>query len=193
MAQLCSVENCETKTVGRGLCSRHYQRLRNTGSPTGSSKKSVEQRFWEKVIKSEGCWGWRGAPGPGGYPVITDGTGRGMLSHRYSYALLVGPIPEGLAIDHICHTITCVNPEHLRPVNAKQNAENHQGARANNKSGVLGVYEKRRGSGRWTGEVMHHGKKYRIGVHASVAEAEAAVVELRNKLFTHNDLDRQAA
>lgn len=67
-----------------------------------------------------GCWIWRlGAIG-GGYGVrVVDG--RPRLVHRLHYEELVGPIPEGLVIDHLCRTPRCVNPGHLEPVTQREN------------------------------------------------------------------------
>lgn len=70
-------------------------------------------RFWPKVNKeaSGGCWEWTAAKMPMGY-----GRFDGKLAHRLAYELLVGPIPDGLVIDHLCRNKSCVNPGHLEPV-----------------------------------------------------------------------------
>lgn len=112
-------------------------------------------------------------------------------AHRISYEIANGPIPEGMQLDHICHTRMCVNPDHLRPVDHKRNQENLMGANRASKSGVRGVYM--HACGKWNVQVTHHGLRYNGGLHATLADAEAAAVELRNKLFTHNDIDRVAA
>ena len=73
-----------------------------------------------------GCWLWTGATTPGGYGRLTvgsqiDGTRRQVRAHRRSYERLVGPIPDGLDLDHLCRTPGCVNPEHLEPVTRREN------------------------------------------------------------------------
>jgi hypothetical protein len=63
-----------------------------------------------------GCWIWRGATvGQKGYGVIKRQSGIRM-AHRYFYETLVGPVPEGLVLDHLCRNRRCVNPAHLEPV-----------------------------------------------------------------------------
>jgi hypothetical protein len=54
--------------------------------------------------------------------------GRMEYAHRLLYQLLVGPIPKGLQIDHLCRRRDCVNPQHLEVVSATENvrrADNH--------------------------------------------------------------------
>lgn len=71
--------------------------------------------FWEKVVKSQGCWQWTG------YAVDGYGQHAGTQAHRYAYTELVGPIPEGLTIDHLCRNRSCVNPDHMEPVTRAEN------------------------------------------------------------------------
>jgi hypothetical protein len=61
---------------------------------------------------------------PEGYGQIgLGGRGTGLgLAHRVAYELLVGPILEGLHLDHLCRNRKCVNPDHLEPVTPKVNA-----------------------------------------------------------------------
>lgn len=78
-------------------------------------------RMSRKVTEVDGCWLWTGARNSKGYPCVTDGTGRSMLAHRRSYMALVGEIPDGLTIDHLCRNKTCVNPAHLEAVTSTEN------------------------------------------------------------------------
>ena len=77
-----------------------------------------EERFWAKVNKTETCWLWTGARsrGYGSFPM--DGLGG---AHRWAYLHLVGPIPEGLELDHLCRVRHCVRPDHLEPVTHAEN------------------------------------------------------------------------
>lgn len=84
-----------------------------------------KNKFWEKVIKigNGGCWRWKGAivgGENGGYGQFRVGDRR-IVAHRVAYELLVGPIPEGLELDHLCRNRWCVNPAHLEPVTHLEN------------------------------------------------------------------------
>lgn len=78
-------------------------------------------RFWEKVTPTGFCWEWAGSPDPAGYGSYSL-AGRAVRSHRVAYELLVGPIPDGLVLDHLCRNRGCVNPDHLEPVTQGENA-----------------------------------------------------------------------
>jgi len=94
-------------------------------------------------------------------------------------------------VDHVCHTPACVNPEHLRIVTRKQNMENRgKVVRRNNSSGYQNV-EWNPQRGRWMVRMLHGGERHFGGYFTDVHEAGRAARELRNRLFTHNDIDRQ--
>jgi hypothetical protein len=91
------------------------------------------ERFWIAVGQppATGCWPWRGKMHPEGYGQISV-NGRPEWAHRLAYSLLVGRIPEGLQIDHLCRNRACVNPAHLEPVTARENTLRGEGAGARN-------------------------------------------------------------
>lgn len=78
-------------------------------------------RFWAKVDpQASGCWRWTASKKMGGYGQYQL-EGWPQLAHRVAYEYLVGPIPAGLTIDHLCRNRWCVNPEHLEPVTQREN------------------------------------------------------------------------
>jgi hypothetical protein len=82
----------------------------------------LPQRFKDKieVVTESGCWIWTGACQSASYAVAYY-KGNARRVHRIIYGLLVGPIPQGLEIDHLCKVRCCVNPYHLEPVTHLEN------------------------------------------------------------------------
>ena len=76
--------------------------------------------FWAKVDKTETCWLWKRALNYAGYGAVRWNR-KVVGAHRVAYELLVGPIPHGLVLDHLCRVRNCVNPEHLDPVTNREN------------------------------------------------------------------------
>ena len=74
-----------------------------------------------KVDQTNGCWIWPGARQAGSGYALADIDGKTSLLHRAVYKALVGPIPEGLTIDHLCRVTSCVNPAHMEPVTLREN------------------------------------------------------------------------
>lgn len=66
-----------------------------------------------------GCWNWTAAKEKGNYPRFWRG--KNMLAHRWIYEELIGPIPAGLELDHVCVNPSCVAPNHLEPVTTAEN------------------------------------------------------------------------
>lgn len=81
-----------------------------------------EERFWDLIEPAavEACWLWAGTT-TGGYGRFCAGSRRTVIAHRWAYEHLIGPVPEGLQLDHLCQTRRCVNPWHLDPVPALVN------------------------------------------------------------------------
>lgn len=79
---------------------------------------TLSVRFHRKVNYDgpNGCWVWTASQfGDSGYGRISHNN-RSRGAHRVAYELYVGPIPEGLTIDHLCRNRSCVNPAHLEAV-----------------------------------------------------------------------------
>lgn len=104
---------------------------------TKTRHRTLAQRLLEKIDMSGGpdsCWPWTACIDGGGYGHIgAGGKYGGMLkAHRVSYELLVGPIPPGLELDHLCRNRKCVNPAHLEPVTHRENGLRGVGVGAKN-------------------------------------------------------------
>lgn len=68
------------------------------------------------------CWDWLGAKNSRGYGSMTNGRRSSMLTHRKAYEVIVGEIPHGLTIDHLCFNKVCVNTDHMEPVTSEENS-----------------------------------------------------------------------
>lgn len=94
----------------------------------------LPDRLWSKVDRNGPvpehrpdlgpCWVWTGAKTNAGYGQLgrrMGGKQFSMMAHRLAYEAVVGPIPDGLQIDHLCRVPSCVRPDHLEPVTLKEN------------------------------------------------------------------------
>jgi hypothetical protein len=83
-------------------------------------KNTIVMALWSRVTVTGFCWlydGWLDGHGYG----YTRYEGKSRRAHKLAYEELVGPVPEGLVLDHLCRVRNCVNPDHLEAVTTKVN------------------------------------------------------------------------
>lgn len=84
-------------------------------------RKHVRARLIRRrELSDDGCWIWLGSQTTQGYGSIWFQGGMRRV-HRVAYEAWIGPIPEGLVLDHLCRVKICFNPEHLEPVTIREN------------------------------------------------------------------------
>lgn len=109
----CARQGCDRPAKTRGYCKSHYVTEMKTGRMTA---RTEWERFWEKVdVEPAQCWQWT-ATTAGRYGQFVMDGGQRIPAHRYAWQALVGPITDGLVVDHLCRNKLCVNPDHLEPV-----------------------------------------------------------------------------
>lgn len=86
----------------------------------GSQRKSFLFHLMSSMKGKDECWNWTGHIGKNGYAYCSY-NGVSTSAYRAVWRHLVGEIPEGYEIDHLCKNTKCVNPNHLEPVTPKEN------------------------------------------------------------------------
>lgn len=89
---------------------------------------------------ASGCWLWTAYVNRKGYGMVGVGGRKVKYSHRVMYEEMVGPIPKGMQLDHLCRVPCCVNPTHLEPVTPKENT--NRSPRRGSLSGLRGSAKK---------------------------------------------------
>ena len=136
----CWVGGCVRPMDAQGYCNKHYNRWREWGIPY---ELTSEDRFWFQLDKSSHiptwtpflgpCW-IRRTPRTAGqlqknYSGVTV-EGQQLRAFNYVYEYVVGPIPDGLVLDHLCRNPPCVNPGHMEPVPHAENIRRGYEAKA---------------------------------------------------------------
>ena len=134
----CSAPECSRRHYARGWCAKHYGWERRHGL-TPLPRTTLIERVMAKVDKSGPvpagaphlgpCWIWFGHLNRTGYGQVNRGAKEGRaLVHRVLYEHHVGPVPQGLELDHLCSVRACCNPTHLEPVTHAENVRRGRSA-----------------------------------------------------------------
>lgn len=100
---------CCTSRIGRKMRNKY-------------SVLNLPLKFRQRIVMIGDCWAWCGVVnGHSGYGQVNWRGYTAHKVHRATYELLVGPIPDGLTIDHLCFNRMCCNPAHLEPVTNREN------------------------------------------------------------------------
>ena len=102
---------------------------------SGPKPRPIEDRFFEKIQEEDRgyntpCWIWLAYTDYQGYgqfmAVTAAKNPKGnwnviMAAHRWAYEHWVGPVPDGLELDHLCKVTSCANPYHVEPTTRREN------------------------------------------------------------------------
>lgn len=98
-----------------GVTAGRSQQVAGAATPAATPQLLLD-RFWSRVDRSGDCWNWTGSVAGKGYGYLS-----GKRAHRIAYELQVGPIGDGMVIDHLCRNRLCCNPAHLEAVTNRTN------------------------------------------------------------------------
>lgn len=123
MTPQCKVPGCTKEAGTRGLCTMHYSRNRREALGVARPERYQVVDPLAKILSNIDvgfCWEWNRKLNNRGYGVTNVNKKRWYV-HRLMWTLMVGPIPDGMEIDHMCRNRACCNPEHLDLVTGQVN------------------------------------------------------------------------
>jgi hypothetical protein len=137
-------------------------------------RRSLNDRFWSKVNKTDSCWFWVGAKSTNGYGA-TWVNGKVVSAHRASFFIEHGRWPKEM-LDHLCRQKSCVNPEHLEEVSNRENITRGKTSklRSNKYSNFVGVKKKHN---KFEASIWINHKRVYLGMFNTEEEAGKAYEE----------------
>ena len=185
MSKACSIEGCGRPRLARGWCSKHYNRWHRTGDPLDWGKRAPtpSESLQKRGVLDErtGCVNWTGGLHKDGYGAIADGNGSSLLAHRFAWEQAMGPVPEGLVVDHRCRNRACVRVDHLRTVTQAVNSQN-RGATGRGRSGIRGVWWNSSRQ-KWVAGLKLNGRTIHLGYFDDPGEAGREAAAARRRLM----------
>ena len=149
------------------------------------------EKVMTRCVRQGDCLVWTGGTAKGYGRVYVNHGYRQVQAHRVVFEHTHGTLEKGVFVDHTCFNRLCCEISHLRAVTNKENLENRRTKSGANKSSGLRGVSFHKASGKWQVSVRHNYKIHCGGFYATIDDASNAAVALRNKLFTHNNEDRE--
>ena len=207
--ETCSVDSCNTKVRSKGLCSKHYERMRAHGTTVLQTQRTMKVRpvrvvgdiayvtltkGYHAIIDASdaqvaGTHNWSAFMGKrtvyaARNSKLEDGKGKATI---FLHREILTP-EDGFYVDHISGNGLDCRRINLRPATCAQNAQNSR-RRKDNKSGLKGVsWHKQRGA--WVAQISVHGKRRHIGLFPTKYEAHEAYKEFSKQV--HGEFGRSA-
>ena len=148
----CIAPACQRAAFATGMCKMHYRRFARNGAFDLPVRPTDDERFFSFVLKTDGCWLWRGATAPGGYGVFSVRHKNVRASH-YSYTRFVGQLSPGQQALHRCDNPPCVRPDHLF---AGTQGDNMRDCVAKGRLRPGGTFGEAHPSAKLTAEIVKH-------------------------------------
>ena len=130
MAAACSMEGCGEEVIARGLCCRHYHRLRRYGNPLkifrrprGMTLEEAVEYELGRAVRDGGCLLTQGSRYPSGYGRVITGRRHHSLSRLVLERKLGRKLRRDEVTRHLCHNPPCIEPRHLVPISRADNAK----------------------------------------------------------------------
>lgn len=122
----------EVETNGSRQRWARMARLQPGTSPMNVQNINKGSHVYNSLFNGTPCMPWPGSMSPYGYAGQIKIGGVRKYPHRLIYENVIGPIPDGLTLDHLCRNRPCVNPYHMEPVTIAVNVLRGDGPTARN-------------------------------------------------------------